>query len=123
MHVRRACQVGPFGGHARLAGMQGWRACQVGPFGGHACSKRSNAFKCDQTSSSSGRPTRSRLAGRPTVYLWDEGRVMSLLGLKGGPALGRAVADVMDWQLAHPGGSVEQVTEHLKAKHAAESAM
>jgi len=55
--------------------------------------------------------------------LLDGKQVMSLLGLKGGPALGRAVADVMDWQLAHPGGSVEQVTEHLKAKHAAESAM
>jgi len=28
----------------------------------------------------------------------------------------------MGWQLAHSGGSVEQIMEHLKSKHAAEPA-
>lgn len=44
-------------------------------------------------------------------------QVMALLGMsKPGPELGKAVSDVMEWQLAHPQGSLQQVQEHLTNK-------
>ncbi|KAG1674687.1 hypothetical protein FOA52_007211 [Chlamydomonas sp. UWO 241] len=51
--------------------------------------------------------------------LMDGKQVMSLLGIKGGPSLGKAVQEVMDWQLSHPGGTLEQAQAHLLAVHTA----
>jgi hypothetical protein len=41
-------------------------------------------------------------------------QIMVLLGLKGGPAVGKMTERVVDWQLAHPGGSTEECKEWLQ---------
>lgn len=39
---------------------------------------------------------------------------MELLGIKkAGPELGRLLAGVMDWQLAHPAGTLEEAKQHV----------
>lgn len=36
---------------------------------------------------------------------------------KAGPELGKLLSEVMDWQLAHPGGSLEQYKAHMLERH------
>lgn len=51
--------------------------------------------------------------------LLDGKAVMALVGMKyGGPALGQLMEKVLDWQLAHPGGSKEECEAWIKLHHA-----
>ena len=55
--------------------------------------------------------------------LLDGKQLLPLLGLqRPGPELGRALSAVMDWQLVHPGGSVEECTQFVKEKFPSEKA-
>ena len=45
-------------------------------------------------------------------------QVMALLNMtKPGPEMGLATAAVMEWQLAHPGGTVEKCKEFIASKY------
>jgi hypothetical protein len=47
--------------------------------------------------------------------MWHLIACVQVLGWsKPGPQLGKALAAAVDWQLAHPGGSVEECTAHVK---------
>ena len=41
---------------------------------------------------------------------------------KGGPALGKQIDRVVDWQLEHPEGTAEECVAWLKEAHAADEA-
>lgn len=52
------------------------------------------------------------------LYTLCSPQVMQLLDQKGGPALGKAVSAVMDWQLAHPDGTLQEVMQHMRSEYA-----
>lgn len=53
----------------------------------------------------------------------DGKAVMAAVGMaQGGPALGKLMEKVVDWQLVHPQGSAAECTEWLRQQQAEEAA-